>query len=95
MNHTDISSLSRRSALLLSVGCWLGAASAGAAEPDATQLLRQADQARGGGFPGLIWEVQAHNSGSQADDQPDDNQNDQHQRDSRQANRRRRGGGRI
>ncbi|RUP23504.1 MAG: outer membrane lipoprotein-sorting protein [Curvibacter sp.] len=71
MNHTDISSLSRRSALLLSVGCWLGAASAGAAEPDATQLLRQADQARGGGFPGLIWEVQAHNSGSQADDQPD------------------------
>lgn len=49
----------------------LAAPMAQAAEPDAEQLLRAADQARGGGFTGLIWEVQAHNSGSQAEDQPD------------------------
>ncbi len=74
MNHLGFSCFTRRGALLLSVGSLLGASlasSAWAAEPDAAQLLRQADQARGGGFPGLIWEVHAHNSGSQADDQPD------------------------
>lgn len=74
MNHLGFSCFTRRGALLLSVGSLLEASlasSAWAAEPDAAQLLRQADQARGGGFPGLIWEVHAHNSGSQADDQPD------------------------
>jgi len=71
MNHPGFSCFTRRGALVLSVGSLLGGAAAWAAEPDATQLLRQADQARGGGFPGLIWEVHAHNSGSQADDQPD------------------------
>lgn len=42
-----------------------------AAEPDAMAILKVADQGRGGGLPGLIWEVHAHNSGSMADDQPD------------------------
>ncbi|MBV8617864.1 MAG: outer membrane lipoprotein-sorting protein [Curvibacter sp.] len=40
-------------------------------EPDAAQLVKSADQARGGGLAGLVWEVFAHNSGSGADDQPD------------------------
>lgn len=42
-----------------------------AAEPDATEILKLADQGRGGGLPGLVWEVHTHNSGSTADEQPD------------------------
>ena len=42
-----------------------------AAEPDAQQLLKSSDQARGGGLPGLIWEVETHNTGSGADEQVD------------------------
>jgi len=42
----------------------------GAAGPDPQQLLRLSDQARGGGLPGLVWEVTTVNSGSKAD--PDD-----------------------
>lgn len=43
-----------------------------AAEPNAEQLLKTADQARGGGgLAGMVWEVHAHNSGSAAGDQPD------------------------
>lgn len=38
------------------------------AEPDAMQLLRSADQARGGGLTGLVWEVQTTNSGTGADE---------------------------
>ena len=41
-----------------------------AAAPDPAQLLARSDQARGGGLPGLVWEVRSRNSGSQAD--PDD-----------------------
>ncbi len=43
-----------------------------AAAPDPAQLLRRSDQARGGGLPGLVWEVRSSNSGSQAneDDPP-------------------------
>ena len=41
-----------------------------AAAPDPAQLLKRSDQARGGGLPGLVWEVRSHNSGPQAD--PDD-----------------------
>lgn len=42
-----------------------------AAEPDATEILKLADQARGGGLAGLVWEVHAHTSGTTGDDQPD------------------------
>ena len=43
-----------------------------AAAPDPAQLLQRADQARGGGLPGLVWEIRLHNSGSQTneDDPP-------------------------
>ena len=43
-----------------------------AAAPDPAQLLQRSDQARGGGLPGLVWEVRSRNSGSQvdADDPP-------------------------
>jgi hypothetical protein len=43
-----------------------------AAAPDPAQLLQRSDQARGGGLPGLVWEIRLHNSGSQAneDDPP-------------------------
>lgn len=39
------------------------------AEPDPTALLKRSDQARGGGLPGLVWEVHVLNTGSGADDQ--------------------------
>lgn len=42
-----------------------------AAEPDAQQLLKNADQARGGGLPGLVWEIHTRNSGTGADEQLD------------------------
>jgi hypothetical protein len=43
-----------------------------AAAPDPAQLLRRSDQARGGGLPGLVWEVRSRNSGgtSNEDDPP-------------------------
>ena len=43
-----------------------------AAAPDPAQLLQRSDQARGGGLPGIVWEVNTLNSGSQvnADDPP-------------------------
>jgi hypothetical protein len=46
----------------------IGAGSAHA-EADPAALLKRSDQARGGGLPGLVWEVQVHNSGSGADEQ--------------------------
>lgn len=49
----------------------LFAVSAHAAEPDAMEILKIADQGRGGGLPGLVWQVRAHNSGNGAEDQPD------------------------
>jgi len=42
------------------------------AEPDAQALVRSADQARGGGLPGLVWEVHLVNTGSTIDEQPDE-----------------------
>jgi hypothetical protein len=43
-----------------------------AAGPDPVQLLKRSDQARGGGLPGITWEIRSRNSGSQAneDDPP-------------------------
>jgi hypothetical protein len=38
------------------------------AEPDATALLAASDIARGGGSPGLTWDISIRNSGSQVDD---------------------------
>jgi len=38
-----------------------------AAAPDPAQLLQRSDQARGGGLPGLVWEVRSRNSGGQGD----------------------------
>jgi len=39
-----------------------------AADPDPVQLLRRSDQARGGGLPGLTWEIRSRNSGGSAND---------------------------
>lgn len=41
------------------------------AEPDAHALLVSADQGRGGGFAGLVWEVRTHTTGTGAEDQVD------------------------
>jgi hypothetical protein len=43
-----------------------------AADPDPILLLKRSDQARGGGLPGLTWEIRSQNGGSQAneDDPP-------------------------
>ena len=43
-----------------------------AAAPDPALLLKRSDLARGGGLPGLVWEIRSQNSGSQAneDDPP-------------------------
>lgn len=43
-----------------------------ATDPDPVQLLKRSDQARGGGLPGLTWEIRSQNSGSRAneDDPP-------------------------
>jgi hypothetical protein len=43
-----------------------------AADPDPQQLLKRSDQARGGGLPGLTWEIRSRNTGGQAneDDPP-------------------------
>jgi len=38
------------------------------AGPDPVQLLKSSDQARGGGLPGLTWEIRSHNSGASAND---------------------------
>lgn len=43
-------------------------AAASAATPDAQQLLKSSDQARGGGLPGLVWVVKASSSGTGAED---------------------------
>jgi hypothetical protein len=43
-------------------------ASALAAAPDPTQLLQRSDQARGGGLPGLTWELRVENSGGRSND---------------------------
>ena len=64
-------SASRRQILTLGLGALVWAPGAQAEEPDAGQLVKGADLARGGGLPGLVWEVFAHNSGTQADEQPD------------------------
>jgi len=47
-------------------------ATALAAGPDPVQLLKSSDQARGGGLPGLTWEIRSRNSGGTAneDDPP-------------------------
>lgn len=39
------------------------------AEPDPITLLKKSDQARGGGLPGLSWNVNVVNTGSNADEQ--------------------------
>lgn len=39
-----------------------------AEEPNPVELLKKSDQARGGGLPGLVWEVTTKNSGSQIDE---------------------------
>ncbi|WP_198970894.1 outer membrane lipoprotein-sorting protein [Xylophilus sp. ASV27] len=63
--------LDRRPFLLIACGAALAAGAAQAAEPDAMELLKTADQGRGGGLPGLVWQVRAHNSGTGADEQQD------------------------
>ena len=59
-------------ALTLTLTMALASVPACAADPDPVQLLKRSDQARGGGLPGLTWEMRSQNSGSQAneDDPP-------------------------
>ena len=54
------------SMLLLAAGVQSAAL---AADVDPARLLQLSDQARGGGLPGLVWEVKATNSGSQANEE--------------------------
>lgn len=60
-----------RNLLLTFIAC-LVCSPVAATEPDAVELLRKSDLARGGGLPGLVWEVRSKNSGSQVneDDPP-------------------------
>lgn len=59
----------RAALLLLSAGLSTLAVSLPAqATPDAMQILKSSDQARGGGLAGLVWEVQTTNTGSAAQD---------------------------
>lgn len=51
--------------------CFLVHAPAAFAEPDAQALLKSADQGRGGGFAGLVWEVRTQTTGTGAEDQVD------------------------
>jgi len=44
------------------------AVGAAAAEPDAAAILAQSDRARGGGLPGITWDVVAETTGSTDDD---------------------------
>jgi hypothetical protein len=67
--NTMLIQFPRRSALMMALTAL--AIAAAAAEPDAEQLVKGADQARGGGVGGLVWEVLAHNTGTGADEQPD------------------------
>jgi outer membrane lipoprotein-sorting protein len=64
----------KRRLLLAALAVWAGSAAGGAAADaavDAMQLLKSSDQARGGGgLSGLVWEVQATNAGTGADEQP-------------------------
>jgi len=50
----------------------LPALNASAADIDPVQLLKKSDQARGGGLPGLSWEIRSQNGGSRVneDDPP-------------------------
>ena len=61
--------LSRRAVSLALLASGLLTLTARAEGPDAMQLLAASDLARGGGLTGLVWEVQAVNSGSGAEDQ--------------------------
>jgi len=52
----------------LALGAAMTAALALAAAPDPNQILQHADQARGGGLPGLTWELRIQNSGGRSND---------------------------
>ena len=71
MNTKSTSVFSRRAIALAIMATWALAGSAQAQTPDAMELLKIADQGRGGGLPGLVWEVHAHNSGTGSEDQVD------------------------
>lgn len=70
--HPAYGPTSRISAVALA-GCLMVIATPGlAADPDPAEILRQADQARGGNLPGLVWEVRAHSSGGTGANAGDD-----------------------
>ncbi len=56
--------------LALQAGLLFGAHAvhAAPAEPDPQELLRRSDQARGGGLPGLAWELEVRNTNATGDD---------------------------
>jgi len=59
-------SLARRAALAVLAAAALAPHPA-SAEPDADMILAQSDRARGGGLPGITWDVQADSTGGDED----------------------------
>ena len=55
--------------LIVIAGLWMSTVSV--ATPEGETLVRQADEARGGGIPGLIWDVRAVTSGADSDTLPE------------------------
>jgi hypothetical protein len=67
MNTTSMRGITR---LLIAIaGLWMSTLSV--ATPEGETLVRQADEARGGGIPGLIWDVRAVTSGTDSDSLPE------------------------
>jgi hypothetical protein len=67
---TDVSQVSRWGARAFAAGMFMAAIAFPIhAEPDASRLLKSSDQARGGGMPGLSWEVNAINKGGNGEEQ--------------------------
>lgn len=62
-------SLSRRSlSFIAGLGLLAPSITFAQSAPDAMQLLKQADKARGGGLLGLVWQVSTHTTGTNADE---------------------------
>ena len=49
---------------------WLGLAGSAFATPDAHSILKDSDQARGGGLPGIVWEIKVVSRDGDRTDEP-------------------------
>ncbi|MEN3364200.1 MAG: hypothetical protein V7606_1474 [Burkholderiales bacterium] len=66
----DVFQISRWGARAFAAGLFMAAITLPAhAQLDASRLLKSSDRARGGGMPGLSWEVSAFNKGGNGDEQ--------------------------